>query len=57
MDCLFTQESKGPKPITVRQCGMPKNYVLNLGLERRERKDSQNSLSKEFLVPKEEGND
>ena len=27
-----------------------KNYLLYLGLERRERKNSQNVLSKEFLV-------
>lgn len=57
MDCLYTQVSKRPKPITVRHCGMPKNCVLNLGLERRERKDSQNILSKEFLVPIEECDD
>ena len=32
------QVSKMPILITIRQCEMPKNCVLNLGLERRERK-------------------
>jgi hypothetical protein len=41
-------------PISVRQHWVPKRCILNLGLECRGKKNSQNILSKEFLVPDEE---
>lgn len=44
------QVSKRPISISIRQRRMPKNCVSNLGLERKERKISQNILNKEFLV-------